>query len=218
VATTTLDRGGSKAARIRKALDALTDYFPTLLASEGYHPDTCVLATRVACLALTEAGIAASPLACRLDVFNAPYVAALDDGWNGEEPMDPELEREILASGAWAITIGDDRIEGKPRPDGSRGFNAHLCVHVQRRWLLDLTLHQTNRPAKGIVLEPHYFDVDDEFVRGGKPVIGTANGCWLRYWVVHRNDYLSAPDWLKVRRDDHLVRASVTKIREALAQ
>lgn len=222
MANFTVDRGGNRASSVRKALDALVEHFPTMLDSAGFNPDSCVLATRVACLAFTEVGIPASPLACRLDILNAPYVRAIADGWKGQpwdggEPLDEEHERHVIESGAWSVILGDPRNEGVPRPNGSRGFNAHLCTLVERKWLLDLTLHQASRPAKGIVLDTHYVDVDSAFVRGAVPiVVGNEDGCLARYQVVQRNDFLNAPDWLRVRRDERLVRASVDRIREAL--
>jgi hypothetical protein len=169
-------------------------------------------------LALTEVDIQASPLACSLHVFNPAYVKAMMDGWRGErwdggEPLDDEHARWLtMESGAHAVAIA----EGGRRPDGRRGFDAHLVTLVERRYVLDLTLHQVNRPHKNIVVEPHFFEVDSAFVRGGVPAIFDSNGCVMRYWVVHRNDFVVAPDWREVRRDEGLVRTSVTRIREAL--
>lgn len=43
-------------------LDVLADEIPALLAGNGYTNDSCVVAARVACLALAEMGVKASPL------------------------------------------------------------------------------------------------------------------------------------------------------------
>jgi hypothetical protein len=200
---------------VEAALDVLEDTIPPLLGAAGIKPDVCVGATRIACLALAEVGIKASPLPVRVQAMSARYRAALVGGEIAAVSSEEEAQR-LAAEGAHMVDIGHPHNEGRIRSDGSRGYNAHLVALVERRWVLDLTIPQVNRPAKGIWFEPLHFAATREFMGGTPLVFRNDEGATLVYVRVENNTYLVAPDWTTIRRDDRLVRATAAKLRAAI--
>lgn len=198
------------------ALDALEDTLPSLLTSYGVGQDVCVLATRVACLALSEVGLKASPLPCRVQAFSPRYRRALEAGEIEAANGDTDAVARLVAEGAHVVDIGHPDNEGLPRPDGRRGYNAHLVALVERRWVVDLTIQQASRPTKSMVFEPHHFRVTPAFMAGGPITLRTDDYSTLVYVRVDNNTYTVAPDWTNVRRDDRLVRTTAERLRKAI--
>lgn len=199
---------------VQHALDVLVEQVPTLLAGRGFDPDVCILATRIACLALSEVGVKASPLPVRFDGFSPAYVQAVKDDRIGVDAVPTSEHHEaLLAEGAWHVIIGDPENEGKPRPNGRPGFNAHLTALVERRHVVDLTIHQASRPSKDMIFTPHHFRVTPEFMAGESMTFETKGGAIALYRRIEKNTYTVAPDWTMVRRDDPLVKATVKRLR-----
>jgi hypothetical protein len=201
---------------VEVALDVLERTVPELLAAQDIRPDVCVGATRIACLALAEVGIKASPLTTRVDAMSPRYRQAVERGELEAAKGDSHLLHRIGAEGGWTVVIGHPDNEERLRPDGSRGFNGHLVALVERRWVLDLTIQQANRPAKNMIFEPHHFAVTPGFMGGAPTIMVNERGCALVYVRIENNTYAVAPDWTKVRRDDRIVRETARRLRQTL--
>jgi hypothetical protein len=198
---------------VKRALDVLEEAVPAALASSGAAPDVCVAATRIACLALAEVGIKASPLPVRLQAMSPRYTAAVERNELGS--VDEAGAKRLADEGAHMVDIGHPDNDGRPRPDGRRGYNAHLIALVERRWAVDLTIGQASRPAKNMIFAPHHFAVTPAFMAGEPLVFRTDNGATLVYVRVDNNTFVVAPDWQKVRRDDWLVRSTTQRLLRA---
>jgi hypothetical protein len=182
---------------VEVALDVLERTVPELLAAQDIRPDVCVGATRIACLALAEVGIKASPLTTRVDAMSPRYRQAVERGELEAAKGDSHLLHRIGAEGGWTVVIG--------HPD-----------NVERRWVLDLTIQQANRPAKNMIFEPHHFAVTPGFMGGAPTIMVNERGCALVYVRIENNTYAVAPDWTKVRRDDRIVRETARRLRQTL--
>lgn len=205
------------ASKAERAMDALEKAMPKLLEDRGFNPDSCILATRVAILALGEFGIKATPIVCRVDILNAAYAKAMREGRLEPGSLTDADAKVLQEEGCWALCIGDPRHEGVLRPDGRRGFNGHVVALVERKWVLDLTIHQASRPNKDINLEPHHFEAPSGFIHGYEPLVGRDESVWLRYQRIANQRFLQAPDWVQVRRDLWEVRTAVEVLRLALS-
>lgn len=193
--------------QVERALDALVEGVPALLESKGFNRDVCVLATRLACLALGEVGFKASALPTRFDGYSPTYVQGVKDGTIGEGAQPPrEVLERLREQGAWTVKIGHPENEGVARPDGRRGYNAHLVTLVERRYVLDLTIGQASRPAKRMFFTPHWFRATPEFM-AGEPVVFESDGSMGTYIRIENNTYTVAPDWTLIGRSDPLVQA-----------
>lgn len=208
-------------SRAERACEALVEHLPGALQADGFLPDVCILATRAATLALAQVGIPSQPLACKLMAFSPKYVRLAEAGTLQEAAtsMTPEEARQ---AGIRQVTIGDPAIEGKLRPDGRRGFNAHLVALVEGRFFLDLTLDQVRRGLPGLdEFGPFYFEPPQEILRPflarERPLAGSnSEGGALRYERVATTQFLQAPDWKLVNPTDRIVRRAVRHLREVL--
>lgn len=198
--------------KVRGVLDALVDNIPALLAAGGYGPDSCVRATRTACLALNEVGLKGSPLAVGFGGYSPRYVAALRNGEVDAHAPLKDASGDVLdrlaAEGAWSVLIGHP---STPRHPGR--WPGHLVTLVERRWLVDVTLHQASRPAKGMVFEPHYLRVTPGFMAGAAATFSSREAIGV-YQRIENNTYLVSPDWAGVSRDDPMVRSLARTLRD----
>lgn len=172
--------------QIERLLGRVVESIPAQMTEAGFNRDTCILHSRVAVDVLRELGVRARPLACRMMAGN--------DSWRalslklGRYPVPDEWEPET-----WCLGIGygpDPRLE-RPRYDG------HVIVVVNERWAVDLTLDQASRPAKGMELRPHFWQVEREFLRGDQPeVFFTEGGSVVTYFPLpEERGFLTVPDW-----------------------
>lgn len=203
--------------QVERALDALVQGVPSLLERNGFNRDVCVLATRLACLALGEVGIKASALPTRFDGYSPAYVQGVKDGTIAEDvTTTPEDLARLREHGAWTVKIGHPENEGVARPDGRRGYNGHLVTLVERRYVLDLTIGQASRPSKGMFFMPHWFRATPEFM-AGEPVVFESDGSMATYIRIDNNTYAVAPDWTLIGRSDPLVQAVAGLVRKRRA-
>lgn len=179
-----------------------------LFASEQLRDDACVLAARVLQLAAQRAGVACKVISCRVDILSPAWVEAARAGeipQGSDAAVDMKKVMELRARGVWSVTIGDPRHEGALRPDGRRGFNAHLLA-VLEGWLIDPTIVQASRPKVGIVLPPLAARVNEEFMARRESLEGeTASGALLRYQRIAKVLPVDAPDWAGVDLNDPMV-------------
>jgi hypothetical protein len=103
-----------------------------------WRADSCIAATRITTAVLDYFGYSARPVAVRLAGFTA---TAWSDTQAGHTVND-------AARGAWSVgVVGSGAIRGG-RWDG------HLVAIVERRWLLDASVDQLNRPQYGLQFTP----------------------------------------------------------------
>ncbi len=150
---------------------------PTILG-HGISVDSCIASTRIGVEALRRIGIAAGPTAVKVAAFNKEGHRAMVAGH-------PEWVRE-QRDGAYGIGIG--------YPTDGPGWDGHLVITVERKWLLDLSIDQASRPEHGIVLKP--FFTRRAFTSKGVMLLRIPDGGALRYELDPDNKaYKHAPDW-----------------------
>lgn len=200
--------------RLERALELLCRSTPDLLERWGFMPDSCVLMTRVAVLALTSLGVRATPFPVRMDVYSPGWLRAMQEGWDPTQAAMPAWSVDQLqAYRAWVVQVGHPDGEHRLRPNGRRGFNAHLLALVENRYLVDTTLHQAARPKHDIAVAPHWFPADRGMLRGELTTQVILDGSLIQYRRLDDPSYLSAPDWIEVRPGA----AEVRDVRELLA-
>lgn len=107
----------------------------------GEH--SAVEACRIGMMVLRDHQIHSYPVACRAGVYNDEAWDLLKQGRQAEIPMDE--------NDGFSVGVG----LGK-RPSG---FDHHLVLVVEDRYLLDLTIPQASHPDQGIDLHPFTLDI-----------------------------------------------------------
>ncbi len=170
-----------------------------------YRPDCCIAATAIACDVLGGwLHMKLRPLAVQIEIANPAIVA------QGRWPADQEEYRRWQTEyGAWWVSLGDPAAEGP-------GWSGHLVAVVYGTAVIDLSLPQASRPAKGIVLPAVLFEAGPGFLEGQARDLGV-NGSLLVYRArPDDRSYASAPDWQDARRRAPAVRAIRDRMRAAL--
>ena len=131
---------------------ALCEGWQRVTEENGYLPNVCILATRVAIETLRYFGVQAQELPVGLAVLNAEYVAWEQAG--RPEPMPPT---------AHSIGVDPDADPTDERLATMGGYMGHLVALTTDNVMIDLTLSQVNRPQKGIELGPLIVEVPGDF-------------------------------------------------------
>jgi hypothetical protein len=153
---------------------------PPVLA-KYFRPDCCIGATRIAIDVLAGFGVDAVPMPCEVLVFNPAYRANVEAGRRAKDVG----EMEAFGDGSWTVGVGFGE---DPRPGCWPG---HLVAGVPSLGLvLDLTITQADRPARGIVLEPLLVAPSPAAVDGRGYCWFDVNGCAVGYRFLR-----AAPDW-----------------------
>jgi hypothetical protein len=164
-----------------------------------YVPNACILAARVATLALREFGVQAEAVAVELDAFSPAYMRMVEYGRSlGRELTQEEVGR-FAAEGAWRMSVtAEPARPGVLDHRSPNGYQGHVVVIAEdRRWLLDPTLAQINRPQKGLVVEPPFVHriMPDDW-NDGHLGVRTGTGVVVAYRLTPgRRDFTKAPDW-----------------------
>lgn len=177
-----------------------------VLREAGYErEDLCVLATRVGLHALNELRVPARPTPVRVAVYTDAYRDFMFR--RADEPTPADLRR-AQENGAHAVMLGFGVDPGR-RP----GYDGHLVLTVGNRWLVDMTIGQASRPAKGIELPDGLVTDARPMLREGHPLTCSYDGFALTY-MPHENDtYLVAPDWTMPKPGNPLVQELVRRLR-----
>ena len=168
--------------RVERVLDHLVEAVPRAIRQAGLKPNACILASRLGIEALRVEGLRARAVPVILTVGNPTYMDLL-------VRADPGTADEWRDAGAWGIELG------RENPSNLPGWNGHLVVVVQDRYLLDLTAHQISRPQKGIVGKAFWIEARD-FARGEPCALEAGDGCtWLYRHDPENREYLRLPAW-----------------------
>ena len=149
-----------------------------------YSRDSCIASTRILIELLEAQRAPARALVVRCAVLNRAAHEMMRRG-----TPEPGSE-EWLAAGGWGLGIG---YPGEQLPGRWVG---HLVAILEERVLVDLSLDQANRPARGIELAPLIAQVDAKFLRGRRPIMGDFGETFVRYEADPNNrSYEVSRDW-----------------------
>ena len=157
-----------------------------------FGSDSCINSTRVLLEICRAYGLAADGFPVRTQVFSRAFMQRAHR--EGRLPEDHELRSWCAQPGVWSVGIG----YGTPEMDATR-WPGHLVLRAGRSYLIDATISQASRPARGIAM-PDMLVIDavpPEFWRGhGIVTADTPDGSWLRYEPDLGNTYyLHSPGW-----------------------
>jgi hypothetical protein len=172
---------------------------------ERFRPDSCIVSTRIAIDVLDYFGIKAKALPVKLGAYNPLAWESVEKGvepdWNG---------------GAWGVGIGTASPIAFTRQSPS-GVDGHLVALVEDTTLLDLSIDQASRPAKGITLAPYFGAIRPENLAGfeeGEGLVFRVDGdCRIVYWRHPERFHLQAPDWTDRSRRKDLVGRIIRAVR-----
>jgi hypothetical protein len=168
---------------------------------EHFRHDSCVASTKVAIKVLSHFKMNARPLVVHLDIFNAVFEQKMREkgGW----PETKEETQGWLDQGAWSIRIDATSELG------------HVVAIVMDEWLLDLSLDQTSRPYKGIVMEAGFGRMPPTFMQRGME--GQIGGCFVVYRPAPHNQlYRTSRDWTMGSRTTPVAREIIRRIERRL--
>jgi hypothetical protein len=173
-----------KRRELERLLDHLVKVVPRAVKDAGLPANACILSSRMGVEALRSKGVRARPLPVRLRVYNSLYAKAL---MAGEEGQVVDGQR-LAEAGGWCVVVGESG------PDAT-GWDGHLVVIVEERYLLDLSAGQVQRLHKDIHAEAYW--VEARRLARGIPVVlsGDDGCCWLYFPDPDNKAFLSAPAW-----------------------
>lgn len=184
--------------KTERALDTLVEAVPSALKAAALKPNSCILSTRLGVEWLRAHRIRAQALPVRLLVFNAA-------GWELAQAAQPMAEwndarvAEWNAVGAWSVGIGIGT-------DGG-GWDGHLVVIADGRYLVDLSAGQVQRLRRGIRAEA-FWTKAPILARGQQEGFRAEDGCVWLYEPTGDRSYLKMPAWSGYRvsiKQGHIV-------------
>jgi hypothetical protein len=121
--------------------------------------------------------------------------------YGGLPQLSTDVDRDTIACRPQDHSIGYGQ-----NPEDT-GYDAHVVTVVERRFLLDLTLDQANRPQHSIELRPGYFLLPDGFLAGDEGAPMVLNGTYIRYTAVPDDrGFLTTPDWTLIRPSEPIIK------------
>jgi hypothetical protein len=174
-------------------IDALATSGIKTVLRRHFKEDSCINSTRVLLEVFRGYGLAASPFAVRALIFSKGFVDRV--AREGYIPQgDAEVRQWCAQPGVYSVGIGFG-VPGMP-PDRWPG---HLVLRAGKHYLLDATISQASRPARGIRMPEMAFldSVPLEFWRGqGVAISESPDGSMIRYEPDPSNtSYLTSPAW-----------------------
>jgi len=172
-----------------------------------FRSDSCIASTRITIRVMREFGIAAEPVSVNYIVGNPEWARRIID------QQEPWPARESLfkwceTTGAWSVGVGN----GEEREAAGRDILiAYLPKH---RFLIDASIDQANRPAKGIVLPPVLLspDVPPRFLTGEMSLEARIQGMYLQYVCVPNETFRKSKDWTEFSRIKPVVKRIVKEM------
>lgn len=165
----------------------------------GYRPNACIVAARVTGLVLARLGIDSQAIACELDAFSPAYVQMMHASMALDRQPDAAEIADWAERGAWRVSASfSPPHPGMVNHRTENGYFGHVVTLAdERRWLIDPTIAQVDRPQKGLVVKPPYaFALAPEDYAGRFLAVETAAGTVLAYRLLPgRRDFTRTPDW-----------------------
>lgn len=132
-----------------------------------HYPDVgaCIEATKIGVAVLADVGVPAAPITVQTVAYNPAAAQLLRTNPDGLQAAMAAADPGDLA-GPWLVGVG---MRGQ-RPVAQDRWPGHLVIGVRRHGLVvDLTVDQASRPARGMTLGPAVFAVppDDLWWSGG---------------------------------------------------
>lgn len=176
-----------------------------------FAKDTCIRSTAITVDVFRHFGVPATPFPVAMDVFNAKFMALVER--HGRFPTTPEELRHWTDDlGGWSVGVG--RGSGDP---GS--WAGHLTAVVDRRFLIDPTADQADRPQHKIKLpDILVVRVSEPFLSGEMGVMrGNVGPCMVMYDAQPMNyGFTTSKDWQLVERRTKAVQGIVRSMQEYL--
>jgi hypothetical protein len=190
----------------------LADAIPELLAERGFRKDTCILATRLTCLALQSERIRCRPFPVKITASNAAYIRFVRE----RERLPLQTDPPEIVGNAWSVFVGPGN-ELFPKPNGRRGWSGNLVALIGEKYIVDGTIGQAARPDREIHLpEGAWFPAPDYFLRGEHGIVTELDGGGvLTYHPLEDRAFRAAPDWTRVRPSDPLVAQLLERVADA---
>lgn len=157
-----------------------------------YNYNACILAARLMIEVCKAIGYRARAYTARPVALNGAYLEAVNN--LGRPAETAEDYAAIEAAGGKLVTFDNDPEEGDPA-----GLGAHVVVIAglpRARWLIDLTIDQANRPAKGIYTAPLMVPLFEPLEVGGPPLeVHLRAGGVLLYYLLEDQAFRQANAW-----------------------
>jgi hypothetical protein len=175
---------------------------PILL--QYFTPDCCIESTALALDFLRARGIACRELSVQVMIFNKPGWRLYQSGSHvNDSPTDKALWDTM---GGWSIGIGFPH--GAPKPNK---FQGHLVALIEGGWLLDLSIEQASRPARGMAITaPLLAPCEVSALAAGLQVYDRSDGTVLVYGIsdtIWRNVYKGARPWREKKQRREILAA-----------
>lgn len=149
---------------------------------QEYHPDSCIVSTRIAVECLKAHGLEAWPQAVAMHAFNPTAAAHVEKREAFDYDEDGGYAVAVEGTGHWG-----------PDSRGRRSWDAHLVAMFRDSTgevMLDLSLDQATRPERDLVVHPIVFRV-----LGWPTGWKFENGCLVAYDRVPSRSYRQSPNW-----------------------
>lgn len=187
--------------RIDATLHALQIHGQAIL-QEYCIPNCCIPAAGLVIDVLDWAGAAAFEVPTVVNVFNAPAAEFLDKHRKLPESAEDPLFKEWQDLKCKWLTAGPD--PGQDPQHSKDGFDGHLVAlakHDSGQLLLDISLHQFNRPEFEVRLPSLIATCPPDFADGPSLAQYTHRDCRIQYFSQPtEQDYKRSPDWKQAKR------------------
>lgn len=172
-----------------------------LMLRSGWRTDCCIATTRALTRVFSSYGIQSHALMVELVIWNNAMREKVNAVGRVAETHE-EMREWFKECGAWTMGLGI------PDPAAPDSWHGHMVVVIENRVILDASIDQADRPARGVKF-PYSItaEVDDTFLSGEEPRICISpTGMLLRYQA-RPNDqrYVDSPDWEQQYRTDRVV-------------
>ena len=183
-----------------KIIDKLLDIARPEILKE-FSVDSCIISTAIGIEVLSRFGVIAEPLPVRTVVFNKPFADRIK---RGENPYKSDLAEWTKQDNSYSLGIG----YGFPQPNKWAG---HLVILAEKKYLIDLSIDQANRPQYDISLEPYCMVINHEDL-SKKPIYFETRSCVVGIELLSNNGYLASPDWIFATRRSKTIKNILKKM------
>lgn len=156
----------------------------------AYNHDSCIATARATLEVLRRIGVDAYALPVQAVAFNRPVWQ-----WAQEHGRFPVVGSEDYPEDGYGIGVG----VGPETPEDGQGWNGHLVVIAERKWMLDFSIDQMSRPQYGLrISEPVIVEVGEKFLRSHGDVAAVT---WTGEVVIQyatapeKQGYKTSPNW-----------------------